>query len=120
MESGRAYMGAKRSARKRLIRSLLGGVLIPVCYSIVIVPVLLLLHRSDPDHFARDLRWALVPIYFPVLLGDFSGILPADNFVGNISLFIIFGTDLLVYALLTYCILWLRSGSATHNEAANK
>ena len=105
-------MGVMRPVTKRLIFAMLGGVLIPVCYSIILFLTFMLLSYSDSAHFDRNSRLASLPIFFPVWLGDFSGILPADNFVGNAALFIIGGTDFLVYGLLTYCFLWFRSRRA--------
>jgi hypothetical protein len=101
-----------RPVTKRLVFAVLGGVLIPICYSIILFPTFMLFSYFDLAHFDRNSRLASLPIIFPVWLGDFSGILPADNFVGNAALFIIGGTDFLVYALLTYSILWFRSRRA--------
>jgi hypothetical protein len=96
------------SIKRRLTISLIAGVLIPIVYGIILVPLGILLNY-DPASFDQRFRIATMPIFFPVWLGDYSGILPADNFVGVISLVIIFGTDVIVYSSLVYCVLWFWS-----------
>ena len=77
----------------------------------------MLLNLFDFAHFDRNSCLASVPIFFPVWLGDFTGILPADNFVGIAALFIIGGTDFLVYALLTYSFLWFAQDGQHSNSS---
>jgi hypothetical protein len=73
----------------------------------------LLLRSVDPAHFDNYALVLGAPVFFPVWLGEQSGIRPAWDFVGYEGLFSVFILDLMVFALLTYCILWLLSRSAT-------
>jgi hypothetical protein len=104
------------TARKELMVSLLGGILIPVCHSLQISSLFALVRLVRLKDLERYERVLSFPIFFPVWFGEFSGIRPARTFVGDSAIISIAIPVFFVYALLTYGILRLGSRVASRQK----
>jgi hypothetical protein len=83
---------------KRLALSLLGGIAIPLLYSIIFGPLTLYTKNETLNHYlGYPVRWPILILYrlFPVVVPN------NETFL----LLTIIGSNVLLYALLTYCVL---------------
>jgi hypothetical protein len=83
---------------KRLALSLLGGIVIPFVYAIIVGPLSTYIKNESLNHYlSYPVRWPVLLLYRLFLLNVLSN--------ETLLLLIVIGCNVFLYTLLTYCVL---------------
>lgn len=83
---------------KRLVLAVVSGFVIPLLYSIIVGPLTPYIKSPILD------RLAMYPVRWPILIFYRLGFLPFENEIA--LLLYIVGSNVLVYSILSYFVLW--------------